>query len=58
MIQENLIAEYSGTTFSVTKVDGVSKLTFADNPNNVIDAQRKVQNLPKLTKFDLKNQLF
>ena len=36
MIQENLITEYSGTTFSVTKVDGVSRLTFADNPDNYI----------------------
>ena len=36
MIQENLITEYSGTTFSVTKVDGVSRLTFADDPDNYI----------------------
>ena len=37
MIQESLITEYSGTTFSVTKVDGVSKLTFADNSDNYIE---------------------
>ncbi|MHC4782677.1 MAG: hypothetical protein ACYTE0_06430 [Planctomycetota bacterium] len=35
MIQENLITEYSGTSFSVTKVNGVSRLTFSSG--DIID---------------------
>ena len=30
MINENLITEYTGTSFSVTKIDGVSRLTFTN----------------------------
>jgi len=36
MIDESLITEYNGTTFSVEKVDGVSQLTFANNSDHVI----------------------
>ena len=37
MIDESLITEYSGTSFDVTKVNGVSRLIFAANPKHGID---------------------
>ena len=37
MINENLINEYSGTTFSVTKVDGVSRMQYASSDEHWIE---------------------
>ena len=37
MINENLITEYSGTSFDVQKVDGVSRITYADNETHILD---------------------
>ena len=37
MINENLINEYSGTNFSVTKVNGVSKMQYASDEEHWIE---------------------
>ena len=37
MIDESLIQEHTGTSFSIEKIDGVSVMTFADNSNHKID---------------------
>ena len=37
MINENLISEYSGTNFSVTKVDGVSRMQYASSDEHWIE---------------------
>ena len=36
MIDESLIQEYTGTSFNIEKIDGVSVMTFADNSNHKI----------------------
>ena len=36
MIDESLIQEHTGTSFSIEKIDGVSVMTFADTSNRKI----------------------
>ena len=69
-IQENKIQEHNGTSFSITKVDGVSMLQFDEKSiiSNIEDYAtiilgdctncKKIKDLYHLVKEDLKNLIW